>query len=176
MNAPRQRLRARLAAILGTAVLFATAASAQTRPPIPGVTAAEVPEGGATEAIGAAGRKVVEGTRGLLRAIGLGGDDQATIADPFESLKLGAAVAVRSGATARAAQDPAAGTEGKVIELDRRSGVIVVRLADKTTQTLRLLTQRDTSAGAPQETGEVVSVSWIDASGDRIDALFRKTS
>jgi hypothetical protein len=176
MTAPRQRLRTRLSAIFGTVVLSMTTGAAQTRPPIPGVTAAEAPNDGATEAIGAAGRKVVEGTRGLLRAFGLGGDGDTTNADPFESLKLGAAVAVRSGADARAAQDPAAGTEGKVIELDRRSGVIVIRLADKTTQSLRLLTQRDANAGAPPESGEIVSVSWIDASGDRIAALFRKTS
>ena len=69
-------------------------------------------------------------------------------------------------------------TEGTVIEIDRRTRVIVVRLVDRTTEKLRL----DAAAGhdpdrdvnATQAPSGTVSLSYTDASGDKVVLSFRK--
>jgi hypothetical protein len=142
-----------------------------------------VPEGagdGATDAI-------IEGTRHVLGALGsLGGKNEPTTGDPLKALELGATVVVRYNASAAApsegteSQAPLV-TEGRVIELDRRSGVVVVRLADRTTERLRLAPsrERDSAAangGTSKEEGETISLSYVDAKGDRVVILFRKAS
>ena len=99
-------------------------------------------------------------------------------------------VAAPSEATASQAAAPSAApegqpplvTEGRVIELDRRSGVVVVRLADRTTERLRLAESKDRSSTpsadttTTKEAGETISLSYVDANGDRVVILFRKAS
>src|SRR5262245_57353344 len=107
MTGPTFR-RLRVAVIAtGQALLFTTALLAQSSspPPIPGSTGASVPDGkgdGATDAIGAATGKVIEGTKKILRP---GGKEEKQETDPLKALELGTKVVIREGdAPARAAQ------------------------------------------------------------------------
>jgi hypothetical protein len=183
MTAHPRRHTARTAIIAVTMVLCAAAAFAQSaRPPIPGATGVIVPEGagdGATDAI-------IEGTRQVLGALGsLGGRNEPATGDPLKALELGATVVVRYNASTAAPSDGSESqaplvTEGRVIELDRRGGVVVVRLADRTTERLRLAPSRErdpaASGGTAKDEGETISLSYVDAKGDRVVILFRKAS
>jgi len=181
-----------MAVTAGTVVLFAAAVFAQaTRPPIPGATGVIVPEGGGNGATDA----IIEGTRHILGALGsIGGKNEPT-SDPLKALELGATVVVRYNANVAAASEATEGqvaassqatesqpplvTEGRVIELDRKSGVVVVRLADRTTERLRVESKERSStpsADTTKEAGETISLSYVDAHGDRVVILFRKTS
>src|SRR5687767_3157294 len=95
MTARTRHRRGRMAIAAVAVALFVPAVVAQTGPPIPGVTGVVVPEGGgdgATSAIGAVAVKAAEGTRHLLRAIGIGKDDPARRGDSLEALAVGATV------------------------------------------------------------------------------------
>jgi hypothetical protein len=166
-------------AVLFAVVLFAVGIVAQGRPPIPGATGVIVPEGagdGATDAI-------IEGTRHILGALGsIGGKNESTT-DPLKALALGATVVVRYNASVAAGSEVTEGqpplvTEGRVIELDRRTGVVVVRLADRTTERLRVVDSKERSSapsgGTTKEASETISLSYVDANGDRVVILFRK--
>jgi len=181
----------RLTGVLVTAgclVCFAPAALAQQGPPIPGATGVVVPEGGgngATEAIGAAAGKAVEGTQKLLHAVGIGKDDKRKDVDALEALPLGTKVVIRDGVSGAAnavhEREPDPKTaEGTVIEIDRRTRVIVVRLTDRTTEKLRLDEPAgrdlDRDATATPTAGGTVSLSYVDANGDKVVLSFRKVS
>ena len=181
----RLRRLGRAPAAVGIVVLLSASVAAQTTPPIPGVTGAIAPEGsdGGAGAIGAVATKAVEGTRRLLRAVGIGGKDDEKRVDSLETLQVGMTVVVRYDAGLAAAPDASRVdaplvTEGRVIERDRRNGVIVVRLADRRLETLQLAERsardRTPDDRAPSDAGETVSVSYVDANGDRVLILFRK--
>ena len=186
MAAHAQQGFGRVALTAGSVVLLAASLVAQSTPPIPGVTGVVEPEGprsGGTAAVAAVAGKTVEGTRRLLRAIGIGGDKSA---DPLEALQPGMTVVVREEALSAAA-DSAQGqdggqtaTEGRVIDINRGTGVIVIRLPDKKTATLQLANRAtrdpEVDAGAPPEAGTTVTVSYIDADGQRVMLSFRKVS
>jgi len=168
-----------MAITAGTVVLFAVVAVAQGRPPIPGATGVIVPEGGGNGATA-----IIEGTRHILGALGsIGGKNEPTT-DPLKALALGATVVVRYNANVAAASEATEGqpplvTEGRVIELDRKTGVVVVRLADRTTERLRVESKERSStpsADTTKEAGETISLSYVDANGDRVVILFRKAS
>jgi hypothetical protein len=173
-----------LAALL--VLLTAGPLLAQTGPTIPGVTGAkEAPGGGGTEAVWAGVEKAAEGTRKLLGAIGIGKNDSEARADLLKTLEPGATVVVRYYATGADLHDlsqtePLKTTEGRVIELDRKAGVIVVRLADRTTERLRIADRtagnRAAEASATQDSSETVIVSYVDTGGDRVLIPFRKVS
>ena len=183
----RHRL-ARVLVAAGCLLCFASAARAQQGPPIPGATGVVTPEGGgngATEAIGAAAGKAVEGTQKLLRGVGIGKDEKHKDVDPLEALPLGTKVVVRDVGTGAANavhgnEVDQKASEGTVIEIDRRTRIIVVRLADRTTERLRLDEpagrdpNRDVHA-TPTASG-TVSLSYVDASGDKVVLSFRKVS
>jgi hypothetical protein len=183
----RRRL-GRVAITVGSVVLFAAALSAQSSPPIPGVTGVLEPEGtknGAIDAVAAVAGKTVEGTRRLLRAMGIGGDNGENTNDPLAALQLGATVIVQDGfpvaaVPARTQGDAQTAAEARVIDINRRTGVIVIRLSDRTTETLQLTGRTggnvDLDAGASQEAGGTVSVSYVDGNGQRVVLSFRKTS
>ena len=165
-------------------VLFAATAVAQTRPPIPGVTGVVVPEGagdGATDAIAAAAAKAAEGTQKVLRAVGIGKED-ASKRDPMAALTVGAMVVLSFDADVDAGKEPSGSptertTEGKIIELDRRAGVILVRLADRTTERLRLAKgdERTVASGStPKDAGPPIRVSYVDPNGDKTVVLFHR--
>ena len=171
-----------MAVTAGTVVLFAAAVFAQaTRPPIPGATGVIVPEGGGNGATDA----IIEGTRHILGALrSIGGKNEPT-SDPLKALELGATVVVRYNANVAAPSQATEGqaplvTEGRVIELDRRSGVVVVRLADRKTERLRLAESKERSAAAAGDTTkeprDLISLSYVDANGDRVVILFKKAS
>ena len=176
-----------MAITAGTVVLFAVVMVAQGRPPIPGATGVIVPEGGGDGATDA----IIEGTRHVLGALGsIGGKNESTT-DPLKALTLGATVAVRYNANVAAASEvterqPPLVTEGRVIELDRKSGVVVVRLADRTTERLRVVDSKERSSAqsgdttksedTTKEAGGTISLSYVDANGDRVVILFRKAS
>ena len=181
--------RSRHMAIAAVLVLLtATPLLAQTgqKPTIPGVTGAkEAPGGGGSDAVWAGVEKAAEGTRKLLGAIGIGKGDSETTADLLKTLENGATVIVRyyaKGADLRdlSQSEAAKTTEGRVIELDRRTGVIVVRLADRTTERLRIAERKagnGTAGAAPtQDSSEIVVVSYVDTNGDRVMIPFRKVS
>ena len=200
MTDPRRR-RAGVA-LIGIAVLLcAAAADAQaTRPVIPGATGVIRPEGsgdGATDAVEAVAEKTAEGTRNLLKAMGLAGKDDGFRVESLKSLELGQTVVVRyatnipagneatqSTQAAQSAQSAPTGTvtitEGRLIELDRKKGTVVVRLADKTTERLRIVESREREAieagDAAKDAAGMVSLSYVDAKGERVVILFRKSS
>ena len=198
MTDPRRRKAG--VALIGVAVLLcAAAADAQaTRPVIPGATGVLRPEksgDGATDAIEAVAEKTAEGTRNLIKAMGLAGKDDSFRVESLKSVELGQTVVVRyatSPSAGHAAGQEAtqstsstqAGTttitEGRVIELDRKKGTVVVRLADKTTERLRIVEGKEREAvqsgDAPQDAAGMVSLSYLDAKGERIVILFRKAS
>jgi hypothetical protein len=169
----------------GCLICFAPPALAQQGPPVPGATGVVTPEGGgngATDAIGAAAGKAVEGTHKLLRGVGIGKDEKHKDVDPLEALPLGTKVVIRyGGGAANAVHDSDIDqktTEGTVIDIDRKTRVIVVRLVDRTTEKLRLDAaaghdpDRDVNA-TPAASG-TVSLSYVDASGDKLVLSFRK--
>ena len=174
--------------VIAAALVLLTAAPllAQTGPTIPGVTGAkEAPGGGGSDAVWAGVEKAAEGTRKLLGAIGIGKSDSETTADLLKTLENGATVVVRyyaKGADLRDLSQTEAEktTEGRVIELDRKTGVIVVRLADRTTERLRLAERnasvRAGDASAAPAPSDIVVVSYVDSSGDRVLIPFRKVS
>jgi hypothetical protein len=179
------RDRSRQMAIAAALVLLTSAPLfAQDGPPIPGVTGAkEAPGGGGSDAVWAGVEKAAEGTRKLLGAIGIGKNDSEARADLLKSLEAGATVTVRyyaKGADLRdlSQTEPQKTTEGRVIELDRKTGVIVVRLADRTTERLRIAERKAGAAdvSATQDSSEVVVISYVDGSGDRVMIPFRKAS
>ena len=167
-------------------LLSAAPLLAQTGPPVPGVTGAkEAPGGGGSDAVWAGVEKAAEGTRKLLAAIGVGRNDSEARADLLKTLELGATVVVRYYAKGADLHDLSRTeaqktTEGRVIELDRRAGVIVVRLADRTTERLRITDRPagnpSAEASATQDSSETVIVSYVDTGGDRVLIPFRKVS
>lgn len=173
---------------MATALVLLTAGPllAQTGPTIPGVTGAkEAPGGGGSDAVWAGVEKAAEGTRKLLGAIGIGKNDSEARADLLKTLEPGATVVVRYYAKGADLSDlsrtePQKTTEGRVIELDRKAGVIVVRLADRTTERLRIAQRpagtRAAEASATQDSSETVIVSYVDTGGDRVLIPFRKVS
>jgi hypothetical protein len=187
MTAPVLR-RIRLAAIAaGHLALFSTVALAQSSspPPIPGSTGSIVPDGkgdGATDAIGAATGKVIDGARHVLHPGSK--DESGKETDPLSLLALGTKVVVRQGDATRALpqEDPARAdaktTEGTVIELDRRTRVIVLRLADRTTERLRLdessAPAKNPDAAATKDTEEKVTLSYTDTNGGKARHVFKK--
>ena len=194
MTDPRRRKAG--VALTGVAVLLcAAAADAQaTRPVIPGATGVLRPEksgDGATDAIEAVAEKTAEGTRNLIKAMGLAGNDDSFRVESLKSVELCQTVVVRyatnpsggPGATPSTSSTQPGNTtitEGRVIELDRNKGTVVVRLADKTTERLRIVEGKEREAvqsgDAPQDAAGMVSLSYLDAKGDRIVILFRKSS
>ena len=103
----------------------------------------------------------------------------------MKTLEPGATVVVRYYAKGADLQDlsrtePEKTTEGRVIELDRKAGVIVVRLADRTTERLRIADRttgsRAADASATQDSSETVIVSYVDTGGDRVLIPFHKVS
>ena len=187
MTADRKHYRGPMALVAVIVVLFAATGVAQTGPPIPGVTGVVVPEGGgdgATSAVAAAAVKVAEGTRHLLRAVGIGKDDPAKRVDSLDALAVGATVVLSYDADAAAPEEPNDGraprtTEGRIIELDRRNGVILVRLADRTTERLRLAGSKgtDLASGSPTKDADAdrtISVSFVDVNGNKIVILFQR--
>ena len=173
---------------MATALVLLTGAPvlAQTGPTIPGVTGAkEAPGGGGSDAVWAGVEKAAEGTRKLLGAIGIGKNDSEARADLLKTLEPGATVVVRYYAKGADLQDlsrtePEKTTEGRVIELDRKAGVIVVRLADRTTERLRIADRttgsRAADASATQDSSGTVIVSYVDIGGDRVLIPFHKVS
>ncbi len=130
-----------------------------------------VPEGGgdgATDAIGAGTRHVIDAVKGVVG--GKGEKEKRSEVDAFAALKLGTKVGLRYSET----KD----TEGTVIELDRQTGVIVVRLADKTTDRLQLeeraRRKADGKTPAPSEAIETVAVSYPDANGEKLSQNYRR--
>ena len=181
------RARSRHMAIAAALVLLTAAPLlAQTGPTIPGVTGAkEAPGGGGSDAVWAGVEKAAEGTRKLLGAIGIGKSDSETTADLLRTLENGATVVVRYYAKGADLSDLSRSeaqktTEGRVIELDRRTGVIVVRLADRTTERLKIAERkagaRTADASVSQDASEIVVVSYVDTAGDRVLIPFRKVS
>ena len=88
MTDPRRRKAG--VALIGVAVLLcAAAADAQaTRPVIPGATGVLRPEksgDGATDAIEAVAEKTAEGTRNLIKAMGLAGKDDSFRVESLKS-------------------------------------------------------------------------------------------
>jgi hypothetical protein len=70
-------------------------------------------------------------------------------------------------------------TEVRVLEINRRTGVILVRLPDKTTATLQLVDRAGGDAavesGAPDASG-ILTVSYLDDKGQRVLLSFRRVS
>jgi hypothetical protein len=168
------------------AVLFSTSLLAQTAPPpIPGATGVVKPEkggDGATTAIGEAAGKVV----GALKSV-TGNGDKRNALDTLDALQPGMKVVIRDPAAARI--DSANGrtststpevteTEATTIDIDRRTSVIVVRLADRTTERLRLVKRAkaasDRDGKATESSAGTVDVSYVDANGNRVLQLFDK--
>jgi hypothetical protein len=183
MSTTTRRRGGQIAIVAGALMLLAAPGLAQTDPPVPGVTGVIVPEGGdgGRDAVGAVAEKAAAGTRRIVRAVAgvFGGGDKATTTDPLKTLELGATVALRYEATARqsvTANATPKETEGRVIELDRRKGVVVVRLADRTTERLQLVDtrQREQKEDAAADAGDTVIVSYVDPNGDRVQVLFRR--
>jgi hypothetical protein len=172
---------------MATALVLLTAVplSAQDGPTIPGVTGAkEAPGGGGSDAVWAGVEKAAEGTRKLLGAIGIGKGDREAAVDPLKTLESGATVVVRYYTKVADIRDLSQSeaqntTEGRVIELDRKTGVIVVRLADKTTERLRVVERKDDPAADGSATSDatgIVGISYVDPNGDRVLIPFRKVS
>lgn len=190
MTAHTRHRLGRLAIAAGSVGLFAATLVAQSAPPpIPGATGVAEPEGtknGGTAAVAAAATKTVEGTNKLLRAIGIGGGDgdSKKAVDPLEALPLGSTVIVRHSAVSDAAarQAPAdaqKSTEARVIDINRRTGVIILRLTDRTTETLKLVGrpgELGLDGTTAQDTTGTTSVSYIDGTGQRVVLSFRKVT
>ena len=181
----RQRL-GRAAVTAGCVLLLSAAPLAQGKPPVPGVTGVVEPEGsrnGGTEAVAAVAAKTAEGARRLLRAIGIGGDDEKVAsADALASLQPGTMVAIREEprATGGLPQDDGqTTTEVRVLEINRRTGVILVRLPDKTTARLQLVDRgargSGVESGAP-DAGGILTVSFVDDNGQRVLLSVRRVS
>jgi hypothetical protein len=128
---------------------------------------------------------VAEGTRRLLRLVGVDGKDgNSTSGDPLKTLTPGMTVVLRSGdaaatASASAPSDAPTTTEARVLEVDRRRGIVLLRLADKTTSRLQLPDAKNgggepVGGGDDATAGEAVSVSYIDGKGDRVQIAFRR--
>jgi hypothetical protein len=133
---------------------------------------------GATPVVGAVAGKVVGAVKGVLGRNGTPAD-----ADPLGALEPGTKVAIRpatSGQQRVASIGEDKTTEGTVIDINRRTSVIVVRLPDRTTQELRL--DERTESDRPRDTssspdvGARVTVSYVDTHGDRVQYFFRKVS
>lgn len=152
-------------ALLCALLLGATSASAQTGPPIHGVTGTIATETtikseheAANKVAEGAGR-VVNGAKKLLP--GGKGSNQ----DPLDGFSEGRRVILRD--VVEADREAAETTEGVVIDVNRRRNQITVRLADRKTQTLRL--------AAPDAAADVV-VSYTDPAGTRIARDFKRVS
>ena len=131
-------------------LLFAGRAAAQgTQPPIQGVTGTIATEETTKDVHKAAG-KVAEGVKKVLP----GG--KSTSENPLDALIAGSRVVVRDVADGGDAVKTT--TEGVVIDVNRSRKQITIRLADKKTQTLRVM---DASAPA----GAHVVVSLADQAG-----------
>ena len=185
MTAPLRQHLGRAAITAGSVLLLSAAPLAQGKPPVPGVTGVVEPEGsknGGTEAVAAVAAKTAQGARRLLRAIGIGGDEKDTSTDALASLQPGTMVAIREEPRAAGGlpqDDAQTATEVRVLEINRRTGVILVRLPDKTTATLQLVNRaaRDAAidSGAPDADG-IVTVSYLDDTGQRVLLSFRRVS
>ena len=140
------RLLTLLFALLSVAV---PAAAQGTQPPIQGVTGTIATEETTKDVHKAAG-KVAEGVKKVLP----GGKN--TSENPLDALIAGSRVVVRDVADGGDAVKTA--TEGVVIDVNRSRKQITIRLADKKTQTLRVM---DASAPA----GAHVVVSLADQAG-----------
>jgi hypothetical protein len=186
MTAHQRHRLGRATITAGCVVLLAAAPLAQGKPPVPGVTGVVEPEGsknGGTEAVAAVAARTAQGARRLLRALGIGGDgEKDASADALASLQPGTMVAIREEPRAadRLPQDDAqTTTEVRVLEINRRTGVILVRLPDKTTATLQLVDRAGGDAavesGAPDASG-ILTVSFVDDNGQRVLLSFRKVS
>ena len=168
------------------AALFSATLLAQTAPPpIPGATGVVRPENGgdgATTAIGEAAGKVV----GALKSV-TGNGEKRNALDTLNALEPGTKVVIRDPAavsvdaatpSARTSAPEPKETEGTAIEVDRRTSVIVVRLADRTTQRLRLVQHAKAASSRDGRTTKssdgTVDVSYLDASGTRILQTFDK--
>ena len=186
MTAHMRRRFGRAAITAVSLVLLAAAPLAQGKPPIPGATGVVEPEGsktGGTAAVAAVAAGTAEGARRLLRAIGIGGGGEKDLsADAFASLQPGTMVAVReeSRVGASTQEDTQTTSEARVLEVNRRTGVILIRLPDRTTARLQLVGRgardREARSDAGQDAGGVVSLSYVDDNGERVMLSFRKVS
>jgi hypothetical protein len=127
-------------------LLFAATAAAQgTTPPIQGVTGTIATEETVKDVHKAAG-KVAEGVKKILP----GG--KSTTENPLDALIAGSRVVVRDMADSGDAVK--ATTDGVVIDVNRSRKQITIRVADKKTQTLRVM-----DASAPAGAHVVVSLA-----------------
>jgi hypothetical protein len=185
MTAHQRHRLGRATITAGCVLLLAAAPLAQGKPPVPGVTGVVEPEGsknGGTEAVAAVAAKTAQGARRLLRAIGIGGDEKDTSTDALASLQPGTMVAIREEPRAAGGlpeDDAQTATEVRVLEVNRRTGVILVRLPDKTTATLQLVDRaaRDAAveSGAP-DASRILTVSFVDDNDQRVLLSFRRVS
>ena len=147
----RRTLRAAGLALLTLlcGALSVTRAAAQPPPPIQGVTGTIATEGTINDEH-AAGHKVAEGAAhavdAVKRTFSRGGKGASQ--NPLDALIEGSRVVVRDAAASEGG--PTATTEGVVVDVNRSRRQITVRLADKTTQVLRVMdgTASQSSAGA----------------------------
>ena len=185
MTAQLRQRPGRAAITAGCVLLLSAAPLAQGKPPVPGVTGVVEPEGsknGGTEAVAAVAAKTAQGARRLLRAIGIGGDEKDTSTDALASLQPGTMVAIREEPRAAGGlpqDDGQTTTEVRVLEINRRTGVILVRLPDKTTARLQLVDRgaRGSAAeSAAPDAGGILTVSFVDDNGQRVLLSVRRVS
>lgn len=155
----------RLLTLLGVMVLTATAAAAQTPPPIQGVTGTIATEGTIKDEHAAA-KKVAEGAGHVVdgaKKVLPGG--KGTKQNPLDGFSEGRRVVLQD--LAKGDSEAPNTTEGVVVDVNRRRNQITVRFADKKTQTLRL--------PATDATPDV-AVSYTDGAGVKVTHDFRRVS
>ena len=155
-----------LLTLLCAVPLSATRASAQTPPPIQGVTGTIATDGTIRDEH-AAGNKAAEGAKKAVDKVkqALPGGGKSGEKNPLDAFTEGRRVVVRDAAATD--EGPKATDEGVVIDVNRKRQQITIRFADRKTQTLRLK--------APDATADVV-VSYTDESGAKVTRDFTRVS
>jgi hypothetical protein len=179
------------ASALCAAFELAPPVSAQSPPPVQGTVAPD----STTRSVYAAAGALVAGVEHVVRytknLFTRGGNPGV---DPLDGLREGTTVAVREGVAeprGRGDVTPAAQglddlegpggklTEGIVTRIEQKRKQVVIRLDDKTTETLRITNytapdERAAATGAAENNDALVTVYYPDENGHRAGHYFRK--
>jgi hypothetical protein len=168
------------AAALSATLVLAPPLFAQSAPPVQGTVAPD----STTRSVYAAAGALVDGLGHVVRyAKNLFTRGNPAV-DPLDGLREGTTVAVRHGVSRLPGADDLAGpkanlTEGVVTRIGQRRTQVVIRLDDRTTETLRITNytapdERAAATGAPENNDALVTVYYPDENGQRAGHYFRK--